>query len=450
MKNILLIGCGRSSVYLLQWLEKAENYNNLKTTICDYQSKFTYSSLFPLLNTKYISLDIADSSKLAPLIKSANIVISMLPANLHYGVALQCLEFSKHFITASYLSQEIKALHEKVKSKGLIFMMEAGLDPGLDHLSAKKEIDEIHQQSGQIISFKSSTGGLVAPENDNNPWHYKISWNPRNVVMAGNGGAKYLHNGKEKFTPYQRLFKTTYPISVFESEDYEAYPNRDSLNYKSIYHLEEAETLLRGTIRKKGFCNGWHQLVWLGMTDDNFIIENSEGMPLSDFTKLFIPEEFVHENLKESICKFLNLEESSIAFQQLESLGLFSSLTIKTPKATPAQVLQELLLYNIPLREKDKDMVIMQHEILYKKKEILHLRKSSLIIIGEDESFTAMAKTVGIPIIIIAKMILNNDFFEKGVLIPISKNIYIPVLREAENYGITFQIIENTEKKHMP
>ena len=445
MKNILLLGCGRSSSWLVKYIFENILPFNHKVTISDFNENFPFAHLFSHPNAIYISANLSDTDTLLPLIQNADVVISLLPPAMHLTIAQQCLAYKKHFLCASYLSVEIQMLHEDAISKDVIMMMEAGLDPGLDHLSAMKEIDAIHEQGGVIDSFKSFTGGLVAPESDTNPWHYKISWNPRNVVLAGQGNmSRYLHNGIIKCIPYHRLFTTITPISIFEKDDFEGYVNRDSLKYQLVYGLQSATTLIRGTIRQKDFCEGWQQLVYMGMTDDSTIIENSEGMTMKDFTKLFMDHDSENENIEQDICQMLKITKESTVFKQLAYLGLFSEEQISIAKATPAQIIQEQLIKKIPLLPHDSDMIVMQHHIEYRMQDERRKREISLIVKGDDSIFTAMAKTVGLPLGIICNMILENKIPQRGVMLPLEKNIYTHVLSEIEAYNLTFH---NTDQQ---
>lgn len=438
MKNILLLGSGRSSIYLIKYLISLEKDNNFKFTISDFSETFPFSSQISLGSTKYIRADLTDQAVVRALVQASDLTISLLPPHMHLSVAMHCLELRKHFVTASYLTPEMEALHNEAKEKQLIFMMEAGLDPGLDHLSAIREIDQIHNQGGVIHSFTSYTGGLVAPESDNNPWHYKVSWNPRNVVLAGQDGAKYLEDGMEKLIPYHRLFANPVDLDVFGQADYEGYPNRDSIKYKSVYKLNHATTLIRGTIRKKGFCSAWQHLVYLGLTDDANTIKNIKGMSLRNFTKHFLPYPLPGESLERLMGRSLSIDLESEEYTQLAYLGLLSDEIISMESATPAQVLQQILMERLSLNYTDRDMVVMQHRFEYSLGDTRHQRDINMNVIGESATFTAMAKTVGLPVGIIAQMILENKIHDHGIQIPVKKNLYDPVLDLLEEHGIKF------------
>jgi len=366
----------------------------------------------------------------------------MLPARFHIEVAKDCLLFNKHMVTASYISKEMKGLDSEAKQKGLIFMNEIGLDPGLDHMSAMQVIDRIRDNNAKILLFESFCGGLVAPESDNNLWNYKFTWNPRNVVLAGQGGAAmFIQEGTYKYIPYHKLFRRTEFLNI-NNQKFEAYANRDSLKYRSVYGLDNIPTMYRGTIRKVGFSRAWNIFVQLGMTDDSYIIEDSENMSYRDFVNLFLaysPSDSVELKLR----SYLKIDQDDVMWEKLVELDLFNpNKKIGLQNATPAQMLQKILQDSWTLQKDDKDMIVMQHlfgyEIDGEKRQI----ESSLIVEGENQTYTAMAKTVGLPVAIATLKILKGEIKTPGVQLPISKEVYIPILKELELHGIKF-----TERK---
>lgn len=253
MKNILIIGAGKSSSYLIKYLLDKSNEEDLRLTIADISTKNALKLINHHKNAKAIILDVFNAFEREKEIKKTDLVISMLPARFHTEVAKDCIRFQKHMVTASYISEEMKALDDAAKEKGLVFMNEIGLDPGLDHMSAMQIIDRIRENDAKMLLFESFCGGLVAPESDNNLWNYKFTWNPRNVVLAGQGGAAmFIQEGTYKYIPYHKLFRRTEFLKI-NNANYEAYANRDSLAYRSIYGLDTIATMYRGTIRKVGF-----------------------------------------------------------------------------------------------------------------------------------------------------------------------------------------------------
>lgn len=438
MKHILLLGAGRSASVLISYLLQNAPSQNWTITIGDMNVDYLAPAmqLHPFANA--IEFNINDELQREKEIGKADLVISMLPAMFHIKVANECLRLHKNMITASYVSPEIKALHEKAETLGLTFLMESGLDPGIDHMSAMHVINHIKEKGGHIYSFKSYTGGLIAPESDNNPWNYKITWNPRNVVLAGQGTAKYLENNTFKYIPYHQLYSRTETLSVLDFGEFEGYANRDSLSYREPYGLEKIETILRGTFRRKGYCEAWNALVQLGMTDDTYQLENSAQMTYHDFTQAFLPGFQTAGNLKEQVQTYLGFSEENDTIWKLEWLGLLSEELIGLENATPAQIIEKLLVEKWQLSPGDKDMIVMQHLFEYEFQGQHKRMTSSMVVLGDDEIQTAMAKTVGLPVGIAAKLLLNGEIDHKGVVIPTKPDIFGPILKELEQYGIHF------------
>jgi saccharopine dehydrogenase (NADP+, L-glutamate forming) len=340
-------------------------------------------------------------------------------------------------LTASYVSPEMDAMDSEAKQKGITFLNEMGLDPGIDHLSAMKIIDELKAEGAEITSFASFTGGLVAPESDNNPWNYKFTWNPRNVVLAGQGTAQYIQKGQLKYIPYHRLFNTTQTIGIDGYGEFEGYPNRDSLSYRPIYGLEQIPTMLRGTLRKSGFCKSWNHFIQLGMTDDSYKLENSEEMTYRNFINTFLPYN-IDKTVEQKVADFIGEPVDGAEIKKLKWLGVFEETKIGKADLSPAQALQQILEAKWTLDEEDKDMIVMQHLFEYKKGGELQKLTSSLVIMGDDTDNTAMAKGVGLPLAIGCKLILNGEIDLKGVQRPIHSSIYNPVLDELEKLEIKF------------
>lgn len=439
LRNVLVIGAGKSTAYLLDYfLEKADE-EDLQITIADLNTDSLSEDVKSHQRSHLITCDITDDSQRRSAIENADVVISMLPPTMHLPVAKDCLDLEKHLVTASYISPELKELDEEVKKKGLVFLNEAGLDPGIDHMSAMKLIDGIRAQGGKILLFESFTGGLVAPESDTNLWNYKFTWNPRNVVLAGQGGAaKFIQEGTYKYIPYHKLFRRTEFLEIEGYGTFEAYANRDSLNYREAYGLQDALTLYRGTMRRVGYSRAWNLLVQLGMTDDKYRIEDSKGMSYRDFTNLFLPYSPT-DSVELKLRHYLKIDQDDIMWGKLLELDLFNpNKKFEIENASPAQLLQKILEEKWTLSDSDKDMIVMYHKVGYqlegKKKQI----DANMVVLGEDRTHTAMAKTVGLPVAIIALLILNGKVKTPGVQIPIKEEIYIPVMKELDNYGIQF------------
>lgn len=440
LRKILVIGAGKSTSYLLDYfLEKSET-ERLKIIIADLNPEHIAQKFKDHNHFEVKKLDILNRDARQQTIKDVDIVVSMLPAFLHIQVAKDCILFEKHLVTASYVSDEIKSLDEKAKEKNLVFMNEIGLDPGVDHMSALQFIDQIKNKGGKMLLFESFTGGLVAPECDTNLWNYKFTWNPRNVVLAGQGGtAKFIQEGTDKYIPYHKLFRRTEFVDVDGFGKFEVYANRDSLKYREAYGLEDVLTLYRGTMRRVGFSKAWDMFVQLGVTDDTYSIENSEGMSYRAFINLFLP--YSPTNTVElKLRHYLNIDQDDIMWEKLKELNLFDATKIITSKnATPAQILQEILEKDWTLADTDKDMIVMYHKFGYEIKGEKKQIDASMVVVGENRSHTAMSKTVGLPVAIATLLILNKKITTPGVQIPIKKEVYSPILKELESYGIIFK-----------
>lgn len=443
MRKILVIGAGKSTSYLLDYLLGKAESEKLEITIGDINPDAISPAIANHEYCNVIGLDIFDDAERKKVIENADIVISMLPARFHIKVAKDCVTLKKHLVTASYVSPELLVLDKKVKEAGLVFMNEIGLDPGVDHMSAMQVIDRIRDNGGKIILFESFCGGLVAPEHDNNLWNYKFTWNPRNVVLAGQGGtAKFIQEGTYKYIPYHRLFRRT---EFFEIEGYgrfEGYANRDSLNYREAYKLQDALTIYRGTMRRVGFSKAWNMFIQLGATDDTYTIENSENMSYREFINLFLPYSPT-DSVELKLRHYLKIDQDDIRWDKLLELNIFDQTKqIGIPNATPAQALQKILEDSWTLKAEEKDMIVMYHKFGYElngeKKQI----DSKLVVTGENQTFTAMAKTVGLPVAMAALKILNGEINTPGVQIPISKEVYEPILKELESYGVNFKEYE--------
>ena len=439
MRKILVIGSGKSSSYLIKYfLDKAES-ENLHITIGDINTNNAKALIGNSTRANTITLDVFDEESRSKAIKNADIVVSMLPARFHIEVAKDCVKYGKNMVTASYVSKEMEALDKDAKTKGLIFMNEIGVDPGIDHMSAMQVIDRIRDKGGKIILFESFTGGLVAPESDNNLWNYKFTWNPRNVVVAGQGGAaKFLQEGTYKYIPYNRLFRRTEFLEIDDYGRFEAYANRDSLKYQSAYGLNNAKTLYRGTMRRVGFSRAWNIFVQLGMTDDSYTMDDSENMSYRDFVNAFLPYSPTDSvELKFRHC--LKIDQDDIIWDKLEELNIFSATKmVALKKATPAQILRKILMDTWTLDQDDKDMIVMYHKFGYELDGKKYQIDSTMVTIGENQTYTAMAKTVGLPVAIATLDILNGKITTPGVQIPIRKEVYDPILKELKEYGIYF------------
>ncbi len=438
MQTILIAGAGKSSIYLIQYLLAYAPRNKWKIIVADGDEQAIAEKIGKNSFAEAAVIDITNASQREPLVKRADMVVSLMPPHLHIYLAKDCLKHKKNLITSSYISDEMKEMDGAVKAAGLTFMCEMGLDPGIDHMTANKIIHGIHRVSGVITSFKSYCGGLVAPESDNNPWHYKFSWNPKNVITAGFGGAKYLSKGKEVDVPYEQMFEDNKKINVSGVGSLAYYPNRDSLRYLGLYEVPEIKTFLRATLRYPAFCKGWNSIVALGLTNQEDTID----------TKGYTYAAWVRKKtsgtngapLQQHVARKLGVPETDKLITMLQWLGLFDEKPIPSGKKSSADMLLGLLLEKWQMAPGDLDMVAMQHEIEYLHKGRKISLTSSMVIKGESSELSAMAKTVGLPMGILARMVLNKKVAPpSGVLLPNMPSVYRPVLTELAHYGIAFK-----------
>ncbi len=438
MKTILVIGAGLSASTLIKYLLENSEIHEWKIRVGDYSKETAERKIKGHKNGEAFKFDIFNETQRDEEIKKSDIVVSMLPASMHYMVAERCIKHKKNMVTASYVSKEINAMADDIEKNGIIILNEIGVDPGIDHMSAMQIIDRIKEQGGIITAFRSYTGGLISPRYDNNPWNYKFTWNPRNVVVAGQGpAAQIIVNGKYKYIPYHKLFTRVSRTEVLNYGEFEVYPNRDSLKYRKSYGLENIPTMIRGTMRRPGFSKAWNAFVQLGATDDSYTLDNSEHMSYREFINTFL-KYVPDETVEEKICKFLGIEEDSGVMYKLRWLGVFKDTKIGLKEATPAQILQKILEEKWKFTEEDRDMIVMQHIFEYTLNNQSYEIVSSMVYEGEDSINTAMSATVGLPVGIAVKMILTGKITEKGVQIPVNKSIYEPVLEELKKYKVEF------------
>jgi saccharopine dehydrogenase-like NADP-dependent oxidoreductase len=442
MKKILVLGAGLSASYLIKYLLDHAAEENWEVTVADTNPELAKAKVHRHSRGKAITLNVTDNAERGAHIAEHDIVISLLPPTMHILAARDCIRLKKHLVTASYVSEEMKQLDVEARNAGVLLLNECGLDPGIDHLSAMKMIHEVKEQGGAVTAFKSFCGGLVAPEFDDNPWNYKFTWNPRNVVLAGQATARYLENGVLKFIPPSQIFVQTEQVPIAEVGAFESYANRDSLGYIEPYGITEAQTVLRGTLRRQGYSEAWNQLVRLGLTDDSFTVYNNGSLTLRRLVNAFVPGTNLAA-LEERTAAFLGIDRNGELFGKLEWLGIFSEQPVTQHEATPAQILQQVLQHKWKLQHGELDMIVMYHELSYTIDNSDFKTTSALVVKGEDEVLTAMAKTVGLPMAIAAKLILSGKISARGVQMPLADEFYLPILEELSHYGISFE--EHTE-----
>ncbi|NLL28845.1 MAG: saccharopine dehydrogenase [Bacteroidales bacterium] len=438
MKKILILGAGMSASTLIKYLLEKSTANNWFLTVADIDIKLAEKKIANHPNAKAASFNIKEDKDVDNLIQQNDIVVSMLPAIFHPIVGKKCLQFSKSLFTASYVSPEMRSYDKEAKEKNLLFFNECGVDPGIDHMSAMKTIDEIKEAGGKITGFESYCGGLIAPEFDNNPWNYKFTWNARNVILAGQAGAQFMENGKYKYIPYSRLFERITKTSMDGFGDFEIYANRDSLKYREIYGLQDVETILRGSMRRPGYCAAWNCFVQLGVTDDTYELNELNNLTNRSFIAAFLPEN-KNKSIEDNFCEYLKIDRNGNIFKRMEWLGLFEETPIKKGAKTPAQILQSIIEPKWQLGEKDLDLLVMQHIFHYELNNKKFKRTSSMGIIGTDPVHTAMAITVGMPMALCIESYLTGKISGKGVQTPVKKEYYTPILEGLKPFGVVFK-----------
>jgi saccharopine dehydrogenase (NADP+, L-glutamate forming) len=438
MKNVLIIGAGRSATALIGYILNEAPKHNFLVTVGDADIELARRKVKDHTHGRAIWLDASKPNDRREVIARHDVIVSLLPPQMHLEVAQDCISLGKHMVTASYVSKQVFRLGDEARQRALVFMNELGLDPGIDHMSAMQRIHQIKNNGGKINAFYSYTGGLVAPESDDNPWHYKFSWNPRNVVLAGQGTAQFLEDGKLKYIPYRRLFRQYRNVEIPGMGEWEVYANRDSLMYKEAYGLQNIRTMFRGTIRHKGFCDAWNALVRIGLTDATFPIVDSDKLTYHDLMEAFLGISQHAGSVKDRVAKMIETEPESDIMQKLEWLGLFSKRKIKLQNATPALILENLLLEKWALQPHDRDMVIMQHVFEYEQQRKRRKMTSTLVMKGNNSEETAMSRLVGLPLGIFVKLLMMGKISTTGVNIPTMPEVYEPVMAELEDHGVKF------------
>lgn len=439
MISILIVGAGKSSTYLIDALLKntLKRVNKWNVVIADNDENNLKSKTQHYPAAQIVVLDINNAAQRQKLVKNADMVVSLMPPHLHVLLALDCLQFKKNLITSSYASEEMRSLHQKAKDAGLMFMCEMGLDPGIDHMTASSIFDSIRRVVSDIVSFKSYCGGLIAPESDTNPWHYKFSWNPKNIINAGKDGAHYLIGGEKVYVPYERLFAHNQTIDCRGVGPLAFYANRDSLGYIDLYDLQECSDFMRATLRHPDFCKGWDALIKMGITDTQNEIDTT-NLTYKTWIANVVGYNDNSISLQEFIWQKIELEDE-IVKGMINWLGIFSEEGINKGKLSSGDILLDILNDKWKMEEEDKDMVVMQHEIEYIYKGLTHKVISSMVVKGENSNYSAMAKTVGMPMAILTELIMNKVVkAPTGVLIPTMPEIYRPILNRLEKYGIEF------------
>ncbi len=437
MKRIFIIGAGLSATVLIDYLLEHSVEYDWNVTVGDISFSQAQEKISAYQQGRAIKFDIFDPESRTSEISNADIVVSMLPGAMHPIVAKECLHHGKHMLSPSYVTPELRSMDADVRAKGLLFLNELGVDPGIDHMSAMRVIDGIKKRGGKLLSFKSFCGGLVAPDCDDNPWKYKFSWNPRNVVLAGQGVARYRESGQYRYVPYHHLFSTLESVDVAGYGEFEVYPNRDSLQYCDLYGLENIPTILRGTMRRPGFSAAWDVFVQLGCTDDSYIMENSQRLTYRQFIQSFLPYS-ADKSIEECLADYIGIPRHSEIIDKISWLGLFSAENIGLENATPATIMQKILVDKWSMSVDDRDLLVMQHQFIFEQDAVKKKIVSSMTYEGVDSVHTAMATTVGFPLAIATKLLAMGKIDATGIQLPLAENIYVPILDELESLGVRF------------
>lgn len=448
MKKILVMGAGRSATTLIQFLETHAREEGWQVTVADADEESLARKLQGMQNVVGRSLRVESASDRSELVAAQDLVISMLPWTLHNLVAKDCLRLGKHLVTASYVSPEFRKMAARAARKSVLFLGEMGLDPGIDHMSALKLLDAIRSAGDRVVGFHSYAGGLVAPDCDDNPWHYKITWNPRNVVLAGQGIAQYLEEGKPVFRPYGQLFAQAQAVTVGDNPRFEVYPNRDSLQYIDRYGLSGISSIMRGTLRVRGFSRAWDALIRLGLTESGSSLA-TEGLTWKGFLNSLLP--YGSDPVETRCSRFLGLLQDDPVMSQLSWLGIFSDRPLGPAGQAAADHLQALIEERWKLGPDDRDLVVMEHRIRYQRgMESLECR-SSLEYEGKNTRFTAMSDLVGLPLALFVRRFLRAEIPIPKDPIPFAPSIYLPVMQDLEALGVRFceRTLRTEEWKHL-
>lgn len=434
MKRVLILGAGLVSRPLVRYLLSLPD---VETIVATRTVKKAQELIENSVRGKAVELLVDDEPSLHRLVKGTDVVVSLLPYVFHTVVAKHCLALKKHLVTTSYVSDGMRALDEEAKRAGVILLNEIGLDPGVDHMSAMAIIERVRASNGRIVSFISSCGGLPAPEAKNNPLGYKFSWSPKGVLMAARNNALFLKDGKEIMVPANRLFASFWNVRIEDVGEFEAYPNRNSLPYISLYGLEGVRTMIRATLRNIGWCETMQAMVDLGILLDERIRNDIVRMTYSQWLREFVPG---RGDLRADVAQRLNLPIDHPIVERLAWLGLFEKKAIGLETGSNLDILAKAMLEKMQYQSGERDMIVLHHqfEVEYPERKREKI-ESTLIDYGKPDGDSAMARTVSLPAAIAVKMILGDRLHLRGVQIPVKKEIYQPVLEELKKLGIEFK-----------
>lgn len=449
MKEILVLGAGQSAPHLIRHLLEHADAGGFRVTVADRDPELAASRVGGHPRGRAIGFDAAadadDAGAEGDPIAAADLVVSLLPPPLQPAIARRAVAGGTSMISASYTDPKVRALDAEARHRGVLLLNEMGLDPGIDHMSTMALFDRVRAEGGEVEAFESYGSGVPAPDSRSNPLGYAVTWNPRNVVMAGRDGAQYLRDGQIRRRTWRRVFGETWPVEVDGVGMMEAYPNRDALVYRDAFGLAGAHTLIRGTLRWPGFAESWHAVVLLGLPDEALAVPGLPERSWAELVEMHLPEGFGGGtgDVAGRVAAFLGLDPEGPVIEKLRWLGLFDDAPIGGAAATPAEALAGLLSRRLTLPPGGRDMVVLHHGLTVRYPGDSHQRlTSTLVEYGEPGGITAMARTVGLPAAIAARLVLAGHLDLAGCHIPTEPGIYRPVLAELEREGLRFRALE--------
>lgn len=441
MKKILVLGAGQSTSYLISSLLARAQGLDWFVTVCDRNSDLASERVLGHSRGQAVVLDANDPSTRASILKGSDVVVNMLTRPYQYPVAIDCLNNQAHMLTASYEDPKVRGLDTEAHRKGVLILNEMGLDPGIDHMIAMSMIQKVHNQGGIVSSLRSYGGGLPAPEEEANPLRYAITWNPRNVLMAGEDGAMYKEGGKFKLLPFHAVFERTWTVEVEGVGTLEAYPNRDSLTYEAVLGLRKTSTIIRGTLRYPGWCETWQQIIRLGLANEALRMTNLKNMSYAELTEMCLPPSEKRVPLEQQVAGYLGISMKGRIMDNLRYLGLFSAEKIGNDAETVSQAMLHLVRNKLRMPPGARDVVILMHkmEVEYPDEGKTEKLVSTMIEYGIAGGGTAIARTVGLPIAIAIELLLTGRLQITGCRIPTHPAIYEPVLMRLKDEGLVIR-----------